>query len=62
MDFCYSNLMLGQDEPSEMWLTGNAAIEFMKKMGEPLIDKNGDPINPKGAYYISVNSGGLIPF
>jgi hypothetical protein len=56
----YADATLGYDEPDEMWLTGASAIEMMSRLGEPLVDKFGQPLQALVGYYLSAATG-LVP-
>lgn len=53
----YADTIYGQDQPEEMWLTGEAAMLLLEKLNRPLLDANGQPIDPQGSYYLSKETG-----
>ena len=56
----YEEIILGRDEPQEIWLTGESAKLFLEKLGEPIQDAFGQPIDVNGFYFLS-KATGLVP-
>ena len=60
IEAAYASVTFGYDEPSQMWMTGATVIEFLTKLGKPLVDSLGQPIDPGTGYYLS-DATGLVP-
>ena len=56
----YAGIVYGYEEPAEMWMAGESAALLLEKMGKPLLDAHGEPIDKKKGYYLS-KSTGLVP-
>lgn len=60
IEAAYASVAFGYDEPSHMWASGATVIEFLTKLGKPLVDSLGQPIDPGTGYYLS-DATGLVP-